>query len=323
MVYYEPRLPCDATQLRRFRVAIGEVWGEELLKVTMDAAVTSKAIDPKEFERVIVDTTVQEKAVAHPVGSRLLEIARHKVVKALGMEFKQTFAKEGKALRFMAGRYAHAKQFKRLKKVLKRQRTILGIVLRQVQGNLDAGAFDVAQTSPAQLVAIKDLMQRADRLRTQQPKDKNKLYAPEVECVSKGKARKPYEFGVKASIAITHKSGLVVGARTFPGSPYDGHTLAEQLQQTSILLQDIGKIPKQVVVELGYQCKQVQADNPGIELLHRGRFKSMSQQQRKWLKRRQAVEPEIGHLKGYCRMNRCHLKGQLGDALRATTCAGS
>lgn len=151
--------------------------GEELLKATMDAAVTSKAIDPKEFERVIVDTTVQEKAVAHPLSSRLLEIARHKVAKALGMEFKQTFAKEGKALRFMAGRYAHAKQFKRLKKVLKRQRTILGIVLRQVQGNLDAGAFDVAQTSPAQLVAIKDLMQRADRLRTQQPKDKNKLYA--------------------------------------------------------------------------------------------------------------------------------------------------
>ncbi len=96
-----------------------------------------------------------------------------------------------------------------------------------------------------------------------------------MECVSKGKARKPYEF--KASIAITHKSGLVVGARTFPGSPYDGHTLAEQLQQTSILLQDIGKTPKQVVVALGYRGKQVQADNPGIEFLHRGKFKSMSQ----------------------------------------------
>jgi len=93
---------------------------EELLKAALDAAVTNKAIGPNEFERLIVDTTVQEKAIAHPVDSRQLEIARAKVVQAAkqaGIEFKQTFAKEGKELRRKAGGYAHAKQFKRLRRV--------------------------------------------------------------------------------------------------------------------------------------------------------------------------------------------------------------
>ena len=155
-----------------------------------------------------------------------------------------------------------------------------------------------------------------------QPKDKGKLYAmhaPEVECVSKGKARQPYEFGVKASIAVTHRSGLIVGARTFPGNPYDGHTLSAQLEQSGILLEDVGRTPKQVVVDLGY--RGVDAQNPGVEIIHRGRYKSMRSRQRRWLKRRQAIEPVIGHLKADHRMNRCWLQGSLGDALHAVLCA--
>ena len=112
--YYEPRLPCDATQIGRFRRAIGEEGLELLLKSTIETAVEIKAIKPAELERVIVDTTVQEKAIAHPVDSRLLEIARHKVVSAAkraGIVLKQTFAKEGNALRRKAGGYAHANSF--------------------------------------------------------------------------------------------------------------------------------------------------------------------------------------------------------------------
>ena len=96
--YYEPRKPCDATQIGRFRTAIGEAGVEELLKATIDTAVETKAIRPSEFERVIVDSTVQEKAIAHPVDSRLLEIARGKLVSAAkraGIALKQTFAREG------------------------------------------------------------------------------------------------------------------------------------------------------------------------------------------------------------------------------------
>ncbi len=318
--YYEPRLPCDATQVGRFRTAIGEAGVEELLKATIDTAVATKAIRPAEFERIIVDSTVQEKAIAHPVDSRLLEIARAKVVQAAknaGILLKQTFVKEGKELRRKAGGYAHAKQFKRLRRTVKRQRTILGIVLREVKRKLTTATT----ASPLTLTRLTTLLERAERIRTQHPKDKNKLYAlhaPEVECIGKGKARRPYEFGVKASIAVTHKSGLVVGARTFPGNPYDGHVLNEQVEQTTILLEDTGRKPKQVVVDLGY--RGVDKDNPTVEIIHRGKYKSLTRQQRRWLKRRQAIEPAIGHLKSDKRMDRCWLQGSLGDALHAVLC---
>ncbi|HRL53281.1 MAG TPA: IS5 family transposase [Acidovorax temperans] len=321
MAFYEPRLPCDATQIGRFRSAIGEAGVEELLKATIDTAVLSKAIKPAEFERLIVDTTVQEKAIAHPVDSRLLEIARHKVVaaaKRAGIALKQTFVREGKTLRRKAGGYAHAKQFKRLRKVVKRQRTILGIVLREVGRKIEQATEATALT----LTNLRTLMQRAECIRSQRPKDKNKLYAlhaPEVECIGKGKARKPYEFGVKVSVAVTHKQGLMVGVRSFTGNPYDGHTLNEQLEQVKILTEDAGAKPKQVVVDLGF--RGVDAANPGVQIIHRGKFKSLTAQQRRWLKRRQAVEPVTGHLKHDDAMDRCWLQGATGDALHAVLCA--
>lgn len=325
MEYYEPRLPCDATQIGRFRRAIGEEGLEQLLKATIDTAVEVKAVKPAELERVIVDTTVQEKAIAHPVDSRLLEIARHKVVSAArraGIALKQTFVKEGKELRRRAGGYAHAKQFKRLRRVLKRQRTILGVVMREVQRKCTAAGFTT--DNPLALTELQKWLERAERIRTQRRNDKNKLYAlhaPEVECIGKGKARKPYEFGVKNAVVVSHKQGLMMGARTFPGYPYDGHILSAVLEQATNLTQDLCITIKQVVADLGFRGKEVDADNPGVQIIHRGRFKSLSQQERRWLKRRQAVEPAIGHLKSDHRLDRCWLQGELGDALHALSCA--
>jgi transposase, IS5 family len=332
MAYYEPRLPCDATQIGRFRRVLGEAGVEQLLKTTLEAAVAMKLVKKSEFERVIVDTTVQEKAIAHPVDSGLLEIARRKVASAAkrcGIVVKQTFAKEGKLLRRKAGGYAHAKQLKRLARTVRRQRTILGALMRDVQRGLnrilqgDGSALVPGQQhSASAIAALNTLLGRAERIRTQQRHDKNKLYAlhaPEVECIGKGKARKPYEFGVKVSLAITHRLGLMVGARSFAGNPYDGHTLAEQLEQTNNLLQDIGVTPTTAVVDLGFRGVD-QACAP-VQIIHRGKFKSLDKQQRKWLKRRQAIEPAIGHAKSDHRMDRCWLKGAQGDALHAVLCA--
>ncbi len=323
MDYYEHRVPCDATQIGRFRRDLGEEGMEQLLKATIDAAVAIKAVKPKDLERVIVDTTVQEKAIAHPVDSRLLEIARHKVVSAAkraGIQLKQTFAKEGKELRRRAGGYAHAKQFRRLKKVVKRQRTILGIVMREVQRKTEAPDF--APEHPKALSDLTMWLERAERIRTQQRNDKNKLYAlhaPEVECLAKGKARKPYEFGVKSAVVVSHKHGLMLGARTFPGNPYDGHILSAVLEQATNLTQDLSVTIRQVVADLGF--RGVDADNPDKQIIHRGKYKSLSPQQKGWLRRRQAVEPAIGHLKSDHRMDRCWLQGALGDALHSISCA--
>ena len=323
MHYYEPRLPCDATQIGRFRRLLDEDGLEQLLKATIDCAVDIQAVKPAELERVIVDSTVQSKAIAHPVDSRLLEIARHKVVSAAkraGITLKQTFAKEGKTLRRKAGGYGHAKQFRRLRRTLKRQRTILGIVMREVQRKCEASQFST--DNPLALSQLRMWLERAERIRTQQRNSKDKLYAlhaPEVECISKGKARNPYEFGVKVSLVVTHQQGLMVGARSFAGNPYDGHVLSAQLEQTTNLLQDTGRSPRQVIVDLGY--RGVDGDNPGVQIIHRGKYKSLSEHERRLLKRRQAIEPLIGHTKADHRMDRCWLQGALGDALHALSCA--
>ena len=131
------------------------------------------------------------------------------------------------------------------------------------------------------------------------------MHAPEVECIGKGKARQPYEFGVKVSLAITERHAPIVGARAFAGNPYDGHVLAEQLEQTSILLQEVQGTPrvKTVLTDLGY--RGVDADVAPVQLVHRGKSKTLSNKQRRWLKRWQAIEPIIGHVKHDHGMRRC------------------
>jgi len=246
---------------------------------------------------VIVDATVQENVTAHPVDSRLIEIARHEVVSAAscgGSQLKQTFAKEGKALRRRVSGYAHAKQFRRSRTVLKPQRTILDIRIREVQRRLEAPVF-----APAHPKAVSDLMMwlgRAGRIRTQQRKGTTKLYAlhaPDFECLAKGKARKPYEFCVKSAVVVSHKHGLMLGARTFPGTPYDGHILDAALEQASKLCRTMLVTLKQIVVNLG--LRGVDADNPDVEIIHRGKYKSLTTQQKRRLRRRQALEPAICH----------------------------
>ena len=261
--------------------------------------------------------------MAHPTDSKLLETARSKLVAAAqvaGIELKQTFAKEGRLLRFKAGRYAHAKQFKRLRRAIKRQITVLGRLAREIERKAP-GAGSAVRTT------LDSALSKAQRIAEQARSRKNtsgtpKLYAwhaPEVECIAKGKSRTPYEFGVKVGIAATLKHNLIVGARTFTGNPYDGHTLREQLEQATILMQETGVKPTTAYVDLGY--RGVDADNPGVAIKHRGKYKTLTTQERKLLKRRQAIEPIIGHLKADHRMDRCHLKGEKGDSLHAALCA--
>jgi len=321
--YFENRPPCDPSSISRFRRLLGEEGVEELLARTISVAVTMKLIDAQELATVIVDSTVQPKAIAYPTDSRLLETARQKLVdaaKAVGIAFKQTYAKEGAVLSRKAGRYAHARQFHRMKKAISRQRTILGRLARHVE----RCKASLPQHQQDSLASVLDKVWRiAEQSRQKKAvKGQPKLYswhAPEVSCISKGKARQPYEFGVKVGIATTLRGNLIVGARSFAGNPYDGHTLAEQIEQATILMQETDVQPTTVYTDLGY--RGVDKENPNIRLNHRGKFKRLTPQERQQLKRRQAIEPMIGHLKHDHRMERCHLKGQLGDAIHAVLCA--
>lgn len=321
--YFEDRLPCDPSAISRFRGLLGEEGVEELLVQTIMVGMKLGLIERRALETVIVDSTVQQKAVAYPTDSRLLEVAREQLAQAAkghGILLKQTYAKEGGELERKAGRYAHAKQYRRMHKTIKRQRTVLGRLARDIARS---------KTELAQSVqdALDPLLARAHRIAAQSRrksgvKGKDRIYswhAPEVECIGKGKAHTPYEFGVKVGIVTTLKGNLIVGARSFPGNPYDGHTLAEALEQATILMEATGVRPKTVYADLGY--RGVDGEIPDYALKHRGKYKRLTPEERLLLKRRQAIEPVIGHLKSDHRMNRCHLKGQIGDALHAVLCA--
>jgi hypothetical protein len=190
------------------------------------------------------------------------------------------------------------------------------------------------QACPAVQEALGQTLDKAKRLVMQTASRKAvdnraKLYswhAPEVECISKGKSRNAYEFGVKVGLAMTLKGNLIVVARNFPGNPYDCHTMHEQIEQSAILMQGLGVKPSVLYADLGY--RGVDKDNPDIEIKHRSKDKRLRNEERRLLKRRQAIEPIIGHLKADHRMDRCHLKWSEGDAFtwcyarRATTSAG-
>lgn len=310
--FFQTNLPCDSSSLTRWRQRIGEGGVEEMLATTIAVAKGLKIVKEADLQKVIIDTTVQEKAIAYPTDSRLIEKSREALVKAAeenAILLRQNYNRVAPALARQAGRYAHARQYKRMKRTIKKQRTLTGRIVRDIERQID--------DKPGIKARLADLLANVKRILTQQPKDKNKLYAlhaPEVECISKGKARQPYEFGVKVGIAVTHKRGLIVGARSFPGNPYDGDTLAEQLEQIGILTETK---PATAYVDLGYRARE----QDGTDIIHRGKMKRLTKSQRRALKRRQAVEPVIGHLKSDHRMDRNWLKGAIGDAMHAVLCA--
>jgi transposase, IS5 family len=244
--------------------------------------------------------------------------ARRGAAAGHGVKLRQNYNREAPRLASQISRYAHAKQYKRMRKTLRTLRSRVGRVISQ--GDFLRGVRDVERqldtVADCSRAALRELIGRTKRILSQKPKDKNKLYAlhaPEVECLAKGKARIPYEFGVKVSITTTHKEGLGVGIRSMPGNPYDGHTLAEALEQAAIL-SDV--TPEVAVVDRGY--KGVAID--GVKIYHPGLRRGITRALRAIIRRRSAIEPAIGHTKADGKLDRNWLKGALGDAIHAVLC---
>jgi IS5 family transposase len=287
------------------------------LGLTLGAGLATKTVAKSSLAVVNVDTTVQDKAVAFPTDARLLHKARLALVrlaKRQGIALRQSYERIGKAAFVRSQRYAHARQMNRAKAQTRKLRTYLGRIIRDIQRKLTA-----EQQAPSRM---SQLLQVAMRIYTQPRKrsegDPPKLYsvhAPEVECIAKGKAHKQYEFGVKVGIVSTSRESFVVAAQSLPGNPYDGHTLQACIEQATRVT---GVAPQEAYADRGYKGHGCNTES--LKVWISGTKRGVTATIQRKLKRRNAVEPVIGHLKSDGRLARNFLKGVEGDAMNALLC---
>ncbi len=318
--FFQHRLPFDRTSLTRWRLRMGEERLMALLQESLTAATRLGAAKPSDFRAVIVDTTVQEKAITFPTDAKLMHRARERLVKLAkrhGIALRQSYARVGKIALIKHQRYAHAKQFKRANRQLKRLRTMLGAVIRDITRKL------ARRPELMQVFALP--LSLARRVRDQRQRERGKkvysLHAPEVECIGKGKAHKPYEFGVKVSVATplqrSRGGQFVAHVKALPGNPYDGHTLATIIPAIE---DTIGVSLGKIVTDAGYRGHN--APKGKMFKVHVAGYKrGLTQAVKRALRRRAAVEPVIGHLKNDHRMGRNFLAFSEGDANNAVLAA--
>lgn len=305
MTQFQWELPCDPSELVYFRRRIGEA-GTALILSVSARLHGDRAAEPT----VVVDSTVQEKNVTWPTDTKLYhKIIRRcwKLADAHGVPLRRRYRKEVRA-RLMAQRWRKdPRKRKAAHKAQRRLRTIAGALIRELERKLPGKVVDE---------------QREDfslyrRVLRQQRHDRDKVYSlhePQVYCLAKGKAHKPYEFGSKASVAMTATHGVIVAAVAHAQNEYDGHTLPEVLEWTEAIT---GRRPQRAIVDRGYRGRQTVG---ATEILLPGRpakdqSPARTQQLRRWFRRRAAIEPVISHLKHDFRLGRCFLKGSIGDSL--------
>ena len=315
--FFQHEFPHERSDLSHWRKRLGDKL-ELLLAESLRVAHASGALRTKDLARVTVDTTVQPKNITFPTDAKLLHAAikgLNRMARKHGVRLRQSYLRIAKQAAMMAGRYAHAKQFNRHRRQLRTLRTRLGRIIRDIRRKITG--------QPALEEAFQWPLACASQIRSQQQRQRGwKLYsfhAPEVECIGKGKASAPYEFGVKASIVTTNARApggqFVLQAKTLPGNPYDGHTLRAAIEGTERLT---GREIERAYVDKGYRGHD--ASNPHrvfISGQKRGVFGAIKRE----LRRRSAIEPVIGHMKAEGHLGRCYLKGTAGDAANAILAA--
>ena len=311
--FFQHTFPHERSGLSHWRKRLGDKLGL-LLAESLRVAHSSGALRPRDLVRVTVDTTVQPKNITFPTDAKLVHAAikgLNRLARQHRVTLRQSYLRLAKRAAMMAGRYAHAKQFNRHQRELRFLRTRLGRLIRDIRRKV-RGRDDLE-------AAFQEPLSRASQIRAQQPRQRGwKLYsfhAPEVECIGKGKARSPYEFGVKVSIVATNRCApagqFVLHAQSLPGNPYDGHTLNDAIEGAQRLT---GLQIERAYVDKGYRGHD--APDPRrvfISGQKRGVFGVIKRE----LRRRSAIEPLIGHMKEQGHLGRCYLKGHAGDAANA------
>jgi len=312
--YFQHALPIDRSSMTRWRDRIGPEGLEKVFQESLGVAHRTGALRTKDLKRVTVDTTVQEKAVAFPTDAKLIHRARERLVRLArehGVPLRQSYARVGKRALIMQGRYRHAKQHKRANKAMRKLKTYLGRTIRDIRRKT---AHDEDSRD-----AFRRPLWLAERVLTQKRRDPYpkvySLHAPEVECIGKGKAHKPYEFGCKVSVATTNARApggqFVTHMKAFHGNPYDGHTLKEVIAE----MEDwTGIEVERIYLDKGYQGH----DYPNkFKVYKSGQKRGITPTIRKELRRRSAIEAVIGHMKSDGRLDRNFLKGRDGDKINA------
>ena len=257
---------------------------------------------------VSIDSTVQEKPITYPTDSKLQKKIIDKCVKIAKQEdvkLRRSYKRSSKQLVRDTYNGTHPKRRKKAKTAKKKLKTIAGRLVRELDRKLPVDC-----PKRASLAIFRKVL-------NQTTKSKNKIYSlhePEVYCIAKGKAHKKYEYGCKASIVLTQKTGIIVGAMTFKTNLYDGHTLGDVLNQTERLT---GKVPRNAWVDRGYKGKQLVGQTtinmPKPPLKRDTEYQK--RKKRKHFRKRAAIEPIIGHLKQDYRVAKNYLKGQTGDSI--------
>jgi IS5 family transposase len=312
--YLQWDLPVDPSSLTRWRQRLGPEKLEKILSMTVSVAVEVGVVSKKELESVIADTTVMPKNIEFPTDTKLIEKARKKIVKLSekhGVHLRQNYNLIAPRLLVKISRYLHARQMKRAARAIKHFRTLVGRVVRDCERHI------VGNESLNQAFGL--ILSQAIHLLTRTKNDKGKLYSlhePAVSCISKGKAHKKYEFGCKVSLSVTHKkgTGIITSAQALKGNPYDGHTLRDALIRSHAVT---GIKVTKAFVDRGYKGHGISDCNVFISGQRRGITASIKKQ----MKRRQAIEPHIGHLKTEGKLGRCMLKGISGDQINVLLCA--
>ena len=264
--FFQHQLTFDRSSLTRWRQRMEEERLTALIQESLAVATRTGAAKPADLSKVIVDTTVQPKAVAFPTDAKLMHRARERLVKLAkktSVGLRQSYERVGKHALIAHQRYAHAKQFKRANRALKTIRTYLGRVTRDIVRKIKADA-DLESAFARPLMLARRV--REQRQHQRGPKVYS-LHAPEVECIGKGKAHRPYEFGVKVSLATTlHRSKggqFIAHAKALPGNPYDGHTLATVIPEIEA---QIGATLSRIVADRGYRGHNARPQVQGLYL---------------------------------------------------------
>jgi transposase, IS5 family len=249
-----------------------------------------------------------------------LNRAREKLVKLaknLGVKLRQSYTRVGKFELIRHQRYAHARQFNRANRALRKLKTYLGRVIRDITRKIEGDPW--LETKFAWLLNLARRVR--DQERGQRGPKVYSLHAPEVECIGKGKPHKPYEFGVKVSVATTlkHCKGgqFVAHVQALPGNPYDGHTLARIIPAIEQL---VGNTIDRLHADAGYRGHNAPPDYK-FKIYTSKQKRRVTPKIKREMRRRSAIEPVIGHLKHEHRMDRNYLAHRKGDAINALLAA--